>query len=428
MHTSSLRIGSAACMLGLCTGAALATEPREPQTVQSRVFEVDYHVSDEALPLDAVELWYTVDEGRTWQRYGLDHDRQPPMTFHAPQEGLVGLYFVLRNTTGESGPTPSANAAPQFSVFVDYTPPVVQVHVPTQSSVLGRPVLQIRWTAIDARLGPRPVRLDYATPPDATWTPVSPDPLANTGRYDWRFPERFVGPVRIRVTVEDLGGHKVQAESEVVEIHPPAPPIGTVSPTAPTAQNSQAVSEPARLRAAELMAEALRRRDEGDYAGGVSLLRESVRLNPYDATAFAEMASLLYRMGEEDRAMEAYEISLQQDPTLRAALYGAAVIERQRRDFDKAASRLRTILDHNPGDTEIWMYLGDVALFKGDEVSAREYYLEAATRDLTNQRIVEEARQRLQIMNDVSRGRIMAPGTEAMKSQQSREAKAANGG
>ena len=60
----------------------------QPIRVNTRVFDIEYEVNAASLPLDAVQLWYTKDGGKSWHQYGPDDDRQSPISFEAPAEGL----------------------------------------------------------------------------------------------------------------------------------------------------------------------------------------------------------------------------------------------------------------------------------------------------------------------------------------------------
>ncbi|MCH7477739.1 MAG: hypothetical protein IIA14_06525 [SAR324 cluster bacterium] len=106
-------------------------------------------MNDDALPLDVVTLWYKLGGGSSWAEYGTDPDQRSPMSFRASREGRHGFFFVFQNATGSSSPAPQAGAPPQLSVFVDYTPPVAELHTLRQVYTLGKRTLQIRWTAMD---------------------------------------------------------------------------------------------------------------------------------------------------------------------------------------------------------------------------------------------------------------------------------------
>lgn len=396
----------------LVTGAAAiaAAQGQTPAPVHSRTVDIHYSVNDEALPLDSVRLWYTTDRGETWHEYGVDEDRQSPFVFQAPQENLYGFFLVMTNATGPSSVPPTAATEPQTWAFVDETPPVVQLHPLRLRSSGEQRIVQIRWTAIDQHFGPRPVQLAYQQPPDQTWHPVAADAVANTGRYDWTVPERLEGSVAIRVTVTDAGAHRVHSALQVVELSREraglAAGVGSFPRSTGEAQPDQAsvlVSSRARQRAERLFAEAITYRDDGQYREGIARLREAVRLNPEWAEAFAEMADMLYRLEEPDRALSAYRLALRREPTLRAALRGAAMIYRKKNDHASAARALKVILQNDPDDAEVWMNLGDVAIFRGDEVLARECYTRAARIDPDATEVIADARKRLALMATVSR-------------------------
>ncbi|MGB2985793.1 MAG: tetratricopeptide repeat protein [Phycisphaerae bacterium] len=411
MARISLRHGCLFLVVEAClAGVAGGEGPVVP--VRSSVVDIEYVVNEDALPLDSVQLWYTLDHGATWQEYGLDEDRQSPITFHAPREGLYGFFLVASNATGPSSVTPTGATQPHQWAFVDNTPPIVQLHPLRQTIMLGQRVLQIRWTAIDAHFGPRPVEITYQQPPDESWHPVTLDSLANTGQYDWRLPEDLHGPITLRLAVSDRGGHRVISDRQVFEIaraslndSPTA-----MSATTPVTAGSTSVTAPAlsgspraKKRASRLFAEAVEHRKRSEFREGIARLREAVRLDPERAEAFAEMADMLYRVGDWDRALNAYELALRQQPTMRAALRGAAIVYRQRNDHAMAARYLRAILRYNPNDAEVWMNLGDIAVFQGDEVLARECYTRATEMAPDASQVVENARKRLALMTEVSR-------------------------
>jgi len=392
-------------------GAAIARGADHIQ-VRSRVFDIEYSINEDALPLASVQLWYTLDGGANWQEFGFDEDRQSPITFHAPQEGLYGFFLVLANTTGPSSTKPTSTTQPHLGAFVDYTPPVVQLHTLRSTTMLGQRVLQARWTAIDPHFDVRPVELAYQRPPDETWYPVTPDPVANTGRYDWRVPEGLSGRVAVRLTVTDKGGHRIDSEQQVIELAPVQPieragdaSLGVSATTLASAGRNVALPGLAQSteKARRLFSEAEVCKQRGEFREGIARLREAVKLNPRWAEAFAEMADMLYRIGDPDRALRAYELALKQQPTMRSALRGAAMVYRQRNDHVAAARMLRTILRYNPNDAEVWMNLGDIAIYQGDEVLARECYTRATQIDPGATRVIADARKRLELMAEVSR-------------------------
>jgi len=399
-----ISVVTAALSLQVC----VADPGNDVPCVRSKTFDIEYHVNPGALPLDSVELWYTRDDGKSWQTFGLDEDRQSPFTFVAPEEGPYGFFIILTNSTGASSSQPKPGTPPQQSVFVDYTPPMVQLHPLKLVTSNGQRILEIHWTAVDSQFAARPIALSYRRLPDNVWTPIVLDPLANTGRYDWRIPDELKGAVAVQVVATDRGGNSTTGESESLEI----PALSstnfataanpTPGPTVSASSTMLPGSKRAQDHVAKLLEEAMLFRDKGDYSESMSRLREVVRLDPMMTDAFAEMGMILHRMGDPQRAMDAYEIALKQRPTLRSALLGSALILKQRSDYSAAAERLRTILKYNANDAEVWLHLGDVAVYQGDEVYARECYTRAAQIN-PDAPIVADARKRLALMAETSR-------------------------
>lgn len=402
----------------------------DPTVVTTRRFDIEYAVNDAALPLSAAELFITTDLGATWTLFGEDEDRQPPMSFFAPDDGLYGFYFVLKNAAGASSEPPTRGSESQTTVLVDQTPPLVQLHSLRLSDSGDQYFVQIRWTAVDTQFGPRPIEIAHQQIHGAEWASITPQPLANTGRFDWRVPADVSGSIAIRVTASDKGGHAVSTEAQTIEF-PSIHPASTL-PTkgAPNPANSEIVgamptrgpvdpvsmrenhlgadgavgsgSKKARERAQRLLTEAVVLGQRGELRDAIARTREAVKLDPESTDAFTEMGDLLLRFGDLDRSLSAYEIAIRQKPAARGALVGAARVHTQRKDYAAAAERLRAVLRYNPADAEVWMNLGDVAIYRGDEVAAREHYLRATKIDPAATKVIEDAKKRLQIMADAT--------------------------
>lgn len=376
----------------------------EPMPVRAQSFDVAYAVSESALPLTQVDLWFTCDEGLSWELYGKDEDRHSPMRFHAPAEGLFGFFLVLHNPTGASSAPPAQGDKPHQWAFVDYTQPVVQLHPPRFTTSFGERLAQIRWTAVDAQLGSRPVQVEFRDIGSEQWQCASAEPLSNTGRFDWRLPPELKGTVSLRVAVTDRGGNRTLSDPQTLVLQEIGVP-GEMQPSAKPAR--EPVPEPdvmlpgserAKQHVAELLGRASESSARGDLVEAIALLREVVRLDPQRTEAFTSLGGLLRQSGDLNRAMHAYEIALQQQPQQREALLGSALVLREKRDYEAAANRLRTVLRYVPQDAEAWMMLGDVAVFQGNELLARDCYKRATHIDPAATDVIAEAEQRLAIL------------------------------
>ena len=411
------------CLFVACFCFVIAQVRADITKVRSRVFDLEYRINPSALPLDSVQLWYTTDDGANWHAYGYDEDRQPPITFRAPSEGKFGFQVLAINATGPSSQQPTRGSKPQLWAFVDYTPPVVQLHSAQKATMLGQRVIKLRWSAVDAQLSARPVVVRFQRLPGETWEQATAEPLANTGRFDWRIPANLSGAIGVRIVVTDKGGHRVESGRKVVELGEPAfggqtsaeshieQVRGTESsrdrPTkglgAPGRGDENRPTPVQKSRAATLFREAMAYRDEGNVRRAMARLREVAKLDPHMTKAFSEMGTMLYELGDFRNSLDAFSVAISQQPRLKSSLKGAAMALRQLQDYESSAEKLRAVLGYQPDDAQTWMDLGDIGIYQGDELLARECYIKAGQVDPKATGVMDQARKRLALMAEVSR-------------------------
>ncbi len=368
--------------------------------VATQRFDIVSRVDDGGLSVEGVQLWYTVDKGRTWRNYGTTPAAELPIRFTANVEGLYGFYLVATNAAGVSGPPPGRTTEPHEWVFVDYTPPIVQLHSLVLSDPLAVPrIVNIHWSVIDQALPARPISLAYRSLPDGAWRTIE-SPIANTGSYDWRVDDSTTGEIAVRITARDLGGHSVQVVSDPLGTDPPAAPqaVANGKRSANLVSQSQPTSprgRPARPRATELYRKGVLHSLRGEYRLAASRLRDALEADPELTEALVELGRVLYAQGDASSAMEAYKLALTQQPELRSALEGMAMVNVGQRRFPEAVQQLSRIVRMDPNDVEAWLHLGDIAIYQGDELLAREHYEKAATRAPSNADVVAKANLRL---------------------------------
>jgi len=396
--------------LGSESGTAADATAPSVALVRARAFEIDYDVNPEALPLSSVELWYRAGTQRAWRRYGLDEDRQPPFGFIAEQEGPCAFFLIVANAAGPSSRAPTPDSRPHCNVFVDFTPPIVQLHEALATSALGRRVVKLTWSAVDAHLPPRPVTLRFRLPPEETWRPAEDLPLSNSGRFDWPVPDGVTGAIELRLTVTDRAGNEAEAISPRLELAAPrsARPESKSIPKIDRPAAALATGDPVEdaRRAERQVASARLALKQGDLSAAIADLRSAVSLRPADAELLAELASVLDAMEEKEAALEAYELALKQSPTLRSALIGAAEIYVGQHRFADATTYLGRIVRHNPHDAEALMHLGDVAIYQGDEILAREHYRRALGVQPRDAAVTAALQMRLENMAALSRSYV----------------------
>lgn len=380
------------------SGTAAPPDPATVPKVRARSFDVNYAVNDVARPLTLLELWYTRDAGRTWHNAGSDRDTESPITFTATEEGLYGFFVVAANSVGASSPAPQSGTAPQQWAFVDYTPPVVQLHPVRPGSSGPARTLLIKWTAIDAHLASRPVTLTYRVLDDGSWEAIA-QALANTGRFEWRIPDDLTGRIMVRISVRDAAGNLSSAalgSTDLDRLFRPAPAAPEPTPVAVSADAARREpTELDRVRAQRLIEQATAHAARQQHALAISRLKDALTLDPTRSDALVELGRALYAVGDTNESVRAYELALAQDSDLRAARAGMALTFYGAGEYDRAVEHLQAILQQDPKDVEAWLYLGDVEFRRGDELTALEHYEKAATLDPEAREVIQQARARL---------------------------------
>jgi hypothetical protein len=196
------------------------TAPSDPgaggvnvRIVNSKRISITFELKDVGKSgIATIELWYTRNEGRNWQKYDERTTPQSPYVVEVSEEGLYGFTLVARNKAGGGEPPPKAGDSPQIWVEVDLTKPVVHL----QDVLVGRGTelgtLAITYTASDKNLARQPITLSYAEKLDGPWVPIASNE-ENTGRYVWRMPESVPYQFYVRVEAADKAGNTGSAET-----------------------------------------------------------------------------------------------------------------------------------------------------------------------------------------------------------------------
>lgn len=239
---------------GLLSVLSVDTEPALSQavapppdtaipTIRMQRFDVHFETA-ESTEVSSVELWFTMDCGASWNRSELDPSwTRSPLPFVAPKEGLYGFFVIVNNQAGSSSLKPEAGTPPQQWCFVDWTPPLVQVHVAEKDkNFVSTRRIALKWTAYDTHLIDRPIALYYMFADQRLWVPIEQN-LPNSGRYDWRVPDSVSGRLVLKLAVTDRGGHVVERFSEPLNIEA-AKPAAASRPAdpAPVAARTVAVA------------------------------------------------------------------------------------------------------------------------------------------------------------------------------------------
>ncbi len=107
----------------------------EPTVVRSTKFTLEY--DDEVLGPDGiarVELYGTLDAGRTWHKLGEDSDRRSPYVVDMPQAGVYGFRIAVAGHNGLASRPPKDGDKPELWVQVDLSEPMFRGNLRTPES------------------------------------------------------------------------------------------------------------------------------------------------------------------------------------------------------------------------------------------------------------------------------------------------------
>ncbi len=401
-------VGSIAAMcapwLFWATGRALGEEPQRSLStadipvVASKRLHIEARGAARGGPIDRAELWFTVDDGQTWQRWAVGQraqggalnrvsggpSRPETIEFEADAEGVYGFIIVLYNAAGASSAMPTAGVAPQRRVRVDISAPSVRVLAvkPDDRFDLNREVV-IRWSVEDQALTDRPVALHYRSELTRAFRPIE-EYLAASGSHRWVVPEEVFGRIEIKVSATDLAGHTGKSIFDGLHLEQAS---GGQSPNAKTTApddwltGTAAHGEPnaGDVRVGQPTQDAARKRYDvgtwhrlrGDTDQAMARFREAIKLDPTFLPPRHDLAGLLLLEGHTDEAEEQIRRILSIEPQHRPALKTMALVESRRRNYRSASEILQKLILLEPDDAEAWLYFGDVAMFMGDRPTAR---------------------------------------------------------
>jgi hypothetical protein len=182
-----------------------------PRMVNSRTFELEYEI-DSVGPsgIAKVELWGTLNGGRTWSVYGVDPDHRSPVPVRVEGEGIYGFRIVVQSGSGLGAQPPGAGDLADVWIGVDLANPTGRITAAEVNDDGTEAV--ITWEAGDDVLDVRPIALEFSASPQVSaspqgpWTPIAAG-LENSGSYTWRLDNRVPPVVYLRMNVRDEAGN-----------------------------------------------------------------------------------------------------------------------------------------------------------------------------------------------------------------------------
>jgi hypothetical protein len=199
------------------------TQAGNIQWTNSLHLDLDFELKAGPSGIGVVELYYTLDAGKTWQLMERREDAKPPFSIDVPGEGIYGFTMVAKNKVGMGRPAPTPGEAPEIRVGVDITAPVCELITPVEAVPGRRDMVAIKWSAMDNNLASTPVKLEWADNPNGPWQVVV-ERTTNTGNYLWRVPGNIPPQVFLKLEVYDMAGNVgayVTREPVIVDLQEP---------------------------------------------------------------------------------------------------------------------------------------------------------------------------------------------------------------
>jgi hypothetical protein len=239
---------------------AAGQAPTDLVPLNQQNFEIPIRI-DQARRAEIKELllFTSRNQGQTWEQVAVAGPDKNAFTYFAPADGVYWFSVQVVDRQGNREPPDIYKATPGQKVVIDTVKPVVKIH----SADRQGDEVAVHYQVQDERPDLTTLKLEYkaADPTVLNWTPVTVTPAA-AGQA--RFKAPGVGPVMVRMQVQDLAGNPAVASAEAkagagpaatvtaVASHtptmsPPAAPAGMTPPPpiAPGAELASAMTPPA---------------------------------------------------------------------------------------------------------------------------------------------------------------------------------------
>jgi hypothetical protein len=198
---------------------------REVLYANRRDFRIPFNAANKDR-LRQLQLFYSTDQGRTWQPSAIVAPDKKDFVFICREDGLYWFTVQTLDQQGRLFPPTLEGAQPSLRVVVDTQPPSVQLRpLAGRNGEVG-----VSWDIRDDNLDLKQtdaLRLQYRPAGGVGWVPLTPDPSA--GQHFWN--PQTSAPVEVHIRVKDRAGNAGEATTTVIAGQqdggaPPAPRSG----------------------------------------------------------------------------------------------------------------------------------------------------------------------------------------------------------
>ena len=189
-------------------------EPLMPSNAvysNTREFNLDFVLEQDAAKAVGIELWATMDSGQTWSPWGVSEFPEEPLQVEVVEDGNFGFYLspIVRSQTKPAPPAPGQE--PTIWIVVDTTNPSPKItNAGLQEGTES--VLSIDYDCLSDDVASRSTTLSWSQHPQGPWNTIESE-LPNSGQYLylWQGDSTRLGTFYLKIEAIDrasnVGGH-----------------------------------------------------------------------------------------------------------------------------------------------------------------------------------------------------------------------------
>ena len=210
---ASAWIGAAGVFCSAFVGDIVAATSADPIIIPFKRFGLEWS-TDLPEQIDQLRVWYSLDNGSTWQLYSETDHPSSPAPVKVSEDGRYGFYTQARDASGLEENSPIPGTPPKVLAIIDTLKPALVLVTPNSAETFSTTQdLRIQWNASDINFGANPISLYVSKDSGTTWESIKKD-LPNTGTYVWKLPSESSEYYKVKVVAVDLAGNESEDVSD----------------------------------------------------------------------------------------------------------------------------------------------------------------------------------------------------------------------
>jgi hypothetical protein len=188
----------------LCAILGVGAGPSDAAWLKNRDLTIPIRFNEERRgQINELQLWYSADEGQSWQPGPKATPRQEAFSFTAPADGVYWFNVQVTNALGQKEPADLRSVPAGLKVAIDTRPPSVRI----DSCDRTGSGVAVAWRTDDATARPETIRVEYraADAGEDAWVAVPvPNPALAGQAMIVSAPS---AALKVRVSVSDPAGN-----------------------------------------------------------------------------------------------------------------------------------------------------------------------------------------------------------------------------